>query len=133
MILEDDSNFKKSKRAVSITASIALFMIITDLPLEDVNFGVVKFNLKGSLGIYWFLFGILVYQIFIFRLRFLEEKERIRLMMKNHELNAADRSRLEPIFAKEKFYDFKIPFGFAILVAFILLLFLLICKVDLLK
>ncbi len=69
MIFSDDSDFRKAKRALMITSSIAVLMVVTGLPVEQVNFGVIVFNLEGSRGIYWFLLAVLVYQSYAFFVR----------------------------------------------------------------
>ena len=74
MIFSDDSDFRKAKRALMITSSIALLMVVTGLPLEKIDFGVVTFDLDESRGVYWFLLAVLAYQLSTFLLRHTGDK-----------------------------------------------------------
>ncbi|MBK7337854.1 MAG: hypothetical protein IPJ00_17585 [Saprospirales bacterium] len=68
-MFQDDSDFKKSKRALLASATIGLFLGLLGLEFKELNFAIVKFQVNNPTFLFHFIFLVLLYQFMIFYYR----------------------------------------------------------------
>lgn len=68
MFLED-SDFRKAKRALLITSSVAFLLALAQVDLKELSFGFIDLNVGNPIVVYGFIIVIVIYQIIMLRNR----------------------------------------------------------------